>query len=273
VRRLIPKYFGVDVDRSLLVVESFHAASTLRERYATGRFSRRLAEATARALAAIHRCPSPPAALSAPPPWVLSIHLPTLEWFFDASHANMELLAIVQRHEYGTLLHALRIDWRGEALVHHDIKWDNLLVVRGGPNAAPALRVVDWELAGIGDACWDVGAVLAAYLGSWLLSIPITGQTPPERYLGLARAPLDRMRPAIGAFWRRYRTAMDLDAATAECWLVRCVAYSGARLLQTAFEQMQMSSSLTSNVVCMLQLGLNVLRRPDVAASQLLGLR
>jgi len=95
--------------------------------------------------------------------------------------------------------------------------------------------LVDWELACVGDPCWDIGSVFNDYLSFWLLSVPVTGQELSEESLALARYPLDKMQPAIGAFWAAYIRRMGLDAGTADEWLVRSVQFAAARLLQTAF--------------------------------------
>jgi len=134
------------------------------------------------------------------------------------------------------------------------------------------LKIVDWELARLGDPCWDVGSVFANYLSFWLFSIPITGEDPPDRFMDLARYPLERMQPAIRSFWQSYVRTMELDAATSDDWLLCAVKYGAARLVQTAYEQMQMSIHLTGNVVCLLQLSLNILQRPREAMVHLLGL-
>ena len=80
------------------------------------------------------------------------------------------------------------------------------------------------------------------------------------------------MQPAMRSFWQSYVQGMGLDVATSSEWLLRAVKYGAARLVQTAYEQMQMSIHLTGNVVCLLQLSLNILQRPREAMVHLLGL-
>jgi hypothetical protein len=124
----------------------------------------------------------------------------------------------------------------------------------------------------MGDPCWDIGSVFSNYLSFWLLSIPITGEAPPDQFVELAQYPLESMQPAIHSFWRSYIRGMELDAATSDEWLLRAVRYGATRLVQTAYEQMQMSIHLTGNVVCLLQLSLNILLRPQESIVHLLGL-
>jgi hypothetical protein len=80
------------------------------------------------------------------------------------------------------------------------------------------------------------------------------------------------MHPAMRSFWQSYVRYMELDAATSGEWLLRAVEYGAARLVQTGYELTQMSLRLTGNIVSLLQLGLNILQRPQEAIVHLLGL-
>ena len=80
------------------------------------------------------------------------------------------------------------------------------------------------------------------------------------------------MHPALRAFWETYLRTMGLDAEEADQWLLRSVRYAAARLIQTAFEQMQGSIRMNGNTICFLQLSDNILKRPREAAVHLLGI-
>jgi hypothetical protein len=306
--RYIPVYLLFDAEHDLLVLELLESAVDLRAYHVRlGRFPRGVAVQLGEALAALHRSGIPRAGqdgegehrdgnegdlvaqLSHAAPGVLSSHRPRLAAYGHISGTNLQIVRILQRFpEFGELLDSLREEWRTTALIHGDIKWSNCLLVppaagrRGERNKQPRdgansrrgaeLKLVDWELASIGDPCWDVGSVFNDYLCFWLLSVPVTGQELSEEALEMARYPLDKMQPAIQAFWAAYTGRMGLDAATADKWLERSVQFAAARLLQTAFEQMQMATQLTGNVVFFLQVSLNMLQRPLEAAISLLGI-
>ena len=170
------------------------------------------------------------------------------------------------------VLAELRAGWDVNAFVHHDVKWDNCLVLPSGPSGrASRIALVDWEFADLGDSNWDAGSVLGNYLSFWLESIPVTGHEVPDRYLELAGFPLDRMHAAMRAYWAAYIYSRGWDTAKANDSLVRCVRYAGARLLQSAYEQTRWMTRLDGNTICMLQLALNVMTRP-LEATRLLGL-
>jgi aminoglycoside phosphotransferase (APT) family kinase protein len=280
--RYLPYFYGYDSEYYILILELVRDAENLRDYHVRRRrFSKMLAAATGNALGTLHRLTGVKGdnkqdsdGFSTQPPWILSVHRPDINVFREFSSANIQLIRIIQRFtEFCELLDELRRAWRIETLIHADIKWDNCLTSSHSPSGRKTeLRIVDWELAGLGDPCWDVGSVFNDYLSFWLLSIPITGETPPEHFPDLARYPVERMQPAIRSFWHAYIRRMDLDAATANEWLMRAVRYGAARLIQTAIEQMQMSIQLTGNTICILQLSLNIMRRPREAVTHLLGI-
>ncbi|HYP21593.1 MAG TPA: hypothetical protein VEY08_16100, partial [Chloroflexia bacterium] len=154
-----------------------------------------------------------------------------------------------------------------------DIKWDNCLVCSPpSRRGKPQFKLVDWELARVGDPCWDIGSAFCGYLNFWLNSVPMAAGGQPEQYLEMARYPLDKMQPAMRAFWLAYTQEMGLDAPTANEWLLRSARYAAARLVQEVFEQSQTSARLAGNVPYYLQVSLNMLQRPRDAVLHLLGI-
>ncbi len=200
------------------------------------------------------------------------VHRPDHNVFRDASSATLDVIRVVQQTAgFPDRLDALRTDWRAEALIHNDVKWENVLVSSDDAEV-DELKLIDWEAGMIGDPCWDAGSVLGSFLSWWLFSIPVTGALPPRRFPELAQRPLDGMKPAMRAVWLAYREASMLEASEHDERLERVVRFAAARLLQTALEACQMMTELTGNVVLHLQLSANILERPSAAAIGLLGL-
>jgi hypothetical protein len=264
----LPGLVGYDPDGGLLLLELLPEAEDLRSRQLRlEAFPVTLGEQLGFALGTLHR-EMRETYPEAPTPWVLSIHRPDTSVFRDASAANLELIAIVQNDEgLGERLDELRQGWRVETLIHQDAKWENCLAT-----ADDRLYLVDWELAVAGDPHWDLGTALSQYLSAWLFSIPVIGGEPPERFPALARSPLDTMKASLRACCEAYARADDGQPVLADEPLRRTVSYAGARLIQTAFEASQFDQRLNSAAILHLQLGSNLMRRPAVAAEQLLGL-
>lgn len=277
----LPAFHGYDDSQGILILELLEDAEDFREYHMRrGRFSTKIAAALGAALSALHRLPLPTEwkstdyNLPVRIPWVLGIHQPGINIFRDTCAANMQLIRIIQSTpELVLMLDQLREGWRSNGLIHNDIKWDNCLAFPNlGSNREIRLKVVDWEFAGIGDTCWDAGAVFGNYLSSWLFSVPVSGDEPPDRFLDLAQYPLERMQPAIRAYWQAYVKGMELSRVDAEERLLRAVRYGAARIIQTGYEHMQHSMRLTGNLICLLQLAVNITQRPRDAIAHLLGI-
>jgi len=210
--------------------------------------------------------------VTADPPWVLSVHRPNVAVLGQISSANLKLVKTIQQYPgFAESLERLSLEWKKDRLIHFDIKSDNLITVRGPSGRWTQLMLVDWELVGLGDACWDIGSVFADYLGRWLFSIPQTEGNMPERVLELSGRQLVKMQRALRAFWGEYLERMALGQDV-DHWLIRSVEYSAARLLQRCYEQLQLSVDLTPTSIRFLQITQNMLQRPAETAVRLLGL-
>jgi thiamine kinase-like enzyme len=278
----LPRYHTFDPKERLLIVESIVGSIDLAEYYFRHRqFPSLIARELGKALARLHRIfeterekteglQSIPVA----PPWVLFLPEPDNWIYLNSSSANIEFVKIVQRFgELKSLFDEIRLQWKTDTFVHGDLKWNNCLVVPGpASHLKSRIRIVDWELACMGDACWDLGSILSEYLNFWLSSVPISGDTPPDQFLDFARFPLRKMHSSILSFWNAYVQHREIKPDKEEEWLLRATRYAGVRLVQTAFEQLQDAADITSKAICLLQLCLNILTRPTEASVQLLGL-
>jgi hypothetical protein len=280
IARHLPRVFEFEPEAGTLVLELFDRASDLRTYHSRlARFPVGLGADLGRGLAHLHRIPlggagtvTDPEGQMVGPAWTLFMHRPALRRFWDMSAASIALTRIVQQFDQlCAMLDDLIAGWRVETLVHNDLKAENCVVLTE-KRGRGRVKLVDWEFAGPGDPYWDVGSVFGSYLSSWLYSVPILGSEFDDRSLALAGLPLERMQPAIRSFWFSYVAERGVAVDEVATGLVRAVRYSGARLLQTAYEQTQSSQQLHSNVVGILQLAANVMARPWEACGGLLGI-
>jgi phosphotransferase family enzyme len=277
---LVPRDFLYDSQRHVLVTELLPDNESLSDHH---RRLNAFPPETARLLGALfgryHREPLPldgrpeAATFRRQPPWILSAHQHGTNLFGAASAANAQLLRIVQSYpEFQRTLDELRAEWRADRLVHGDLKWDNCVVYRAQGDGSLALKVVDWELADIGDARWDLGALLQAYISFWVLSMRMSGDVPPAQFAETAQYPIEGMQPSVRAFWQSYVDARGLDGAAARALLTSSMKFGAARMIQTAYETMQFSPQISASALCLLQVSFNVLREPSEATTHLLGL-
>ena len=178
--------------------------------------------------------------------------------------------ALLQQHkDFEGYLDTLGAEWRFDSLVHGDMKWDNVLVYPT-PSGLD-FRIVDWEMADIGDAAWDVGAVLQSFLSVWILSMPIASGLPPESYVSAAALPLENMRPPLHAFWNAYADSRGYGATERRNQIERCLRFGAARLVWAVVEQRLYAPRLDLAATALLQVSLNILQNPPRAVAELLG--
>ncbi len=279
----MPQPVAWDPAAGILVLETIPGARTLGEQQRrTGSLSARAAGELARCLAALHRTGSghpSPFFSSRPVPGphpALWLNLPDLSAFRSFSGGNVQLIARVQAlPDLERGLDGLRASWICGGLVHHDVTWENCLLV---PDEAPSrrsgtrLQLIDWELVELGDPGWDVGAVFAGFLAWWVESLPGVGGLTPERLAARARYPPSRFQPAVRAFWSVYTRCMQFDGAASEERLRRATGYAAAFLVHLAFGHLEQAASITPVACRLVDVACNVLRRPREAAAHLLGL-
>jgi thiamine kinase-like enzyme len=153
----------------------------------------------------------------------------------------LKVVEIIQGNsEFCRLLDNLQQEWRNDTFIHFDAKWDNCIVLESSaPGYARGLRIVDWELAGMGDAGWDVGSVFADYLSLWRSSVLLLEDRAPAFHSIDGQCRLERMQPAMRAFWRTYVKRMQHEPSVANDLLVRAARFGAVRLLQIAVERAQ----------------------------------
>ncbi len=206
LRGIVPRVYGYEATRGALVLEQFVGAVSLIEAMTpTGTFAPTLAQGIGRSLAAAHadagasmRAGRTPTPFPRQAHWVLSLgDLPEQSLVYaTAGQSRLVQLARADR-DLLDMLAAVRAEWVSASIIHSDLKLDNVLVLQGTDVAgAGRIRIIDWELADIGDPAWDVGTVLQAcwlqplLRGQWTMAAAVQ-QAPPGGY-GAA--------PAAGAF-------------------------------------------------------------------------
>lgn len=264
--------------RSALVFDLFGDAETLDGHYRRTRQTEPAALALLGAcLAGIHAQAEPLAAtiaeqIAAPrqPPWILTLgqrDMPLL------GQGGAHLVASIRATP--TILQGLQTalaSWQPRTLVHGDLKWDNILL-RPGANDTPDLRIVDWELADLGDPLWDRAGVLAGFFSSWLVEdggLPwMAGPNVPARTPApIPMPPLQAMWTAMAAFWQAATGGSWSDAAS----LRPVLPYLGARLLQSALESTFTSPTVPPLAAELVNLAGLAFANPDRFMTEFLGL-
>jgi Ser/Thr protein kinase RdoA (MazF antagonist) len=207
----------------------------------------RLLHGYARAVARAHRVRPPP---FGDPPWLFLSLEPGLadhRLLPEPCRRLLSRLAVTPgvREAFRRAASA----WRPEGLIHGDLRWANALADER--RGAPAVRLIDWELACAGDPAWDLASVLADVLATLALA-------------GRGDALVPDAERAAGVFLRAYRAE---SAAGRDRWpalVARATAMVGARLVQTLVEYASVSAAhLAAVEPVLLPVALRWLRGPD----------
>jgi hypothetical protein len=152
-------------------------------------------------LAAFHRASESTTPLPFRRPWILDVLEPH-------GFQNSVTPALLNPHADV----ASRLRMLGEALeisclVHNDVKFDNCV-------QQDHVRLIDWEIAGVGDPAWDVAGIVQDHL-----RVALQGGGGRETLAGF-----------LNAYLRRY------TPADARAFRMRISGFTAARLLQSAHE-------------------------------------
>lgn len=199
-----------------------------------------------------------------PNPFLLSI----------ASPANIRLLKIIQQYpEILDFFENVYRDWyMQQTLVHGDIKWDNIIVVRNNQQKVIDIRIVDWELATVGDPAWDIGGILHDFIDFWINSLPITQSEDIEILVKSAQDYQDNLKKAIRSFWGGYITEIEMEENKLQSLLIRSARYCALRLIQKVFEAYQYSYDLSNQAIYSIQTSLNIVLNVYDAILHLFGI-
>ncbi len=277
---LMPRFHYFDSANHILVVELLENSESLWEYHQRlGRFATDVASMQGEKLGAYHRQTkingngNDLSVFNRQLPWILSIHETNPMYLGQISQGNSQLINILQQYpDFQTALASIKAGWTYSTLIHGDIKWENMMLCNKGVDGVPELRIIDWEIADIGDECWDVGGVIQAYLTFWIFSLPLNSGLGLAEVAASSPFDADSIKPALASYWSSYFAARKLDPSASREMLARCVSCAAARMIQTAYESIQASPQISPHALCKLQMSLNILRDPGTAITDLMGL-
>ncbi len=200
-------------------------------------------------------------------PWIFT--LTQVEKYLAQSgerKSEQQFFKLINDHgAFKDFFSTLEKEWDATALIHNDIKFTNFMIPADFESGeSPALRLADWELADIGDPCWDTASLVQNYLSLWV-SYEMDKTNPADFSLG-------RIQSAIRAFWEAYCGEMLFSVEQAALALLKTVNFSALKLVHTAYESMTGSEVLSPYTARLLQLSLNILQAPAAAQQAVFGM-
>jgi Phosphotransferase enzyme family len=275
-----PDLRSYDDSRHVLVYNSFEASETLAA--VAGRLNSALPalmHQLALTLASLHLETSVDgclrelcSVLSGTPPWVLGIGEHAESVMPNMNGARRHIVTLVrQSPELSHGLAALHANWRHRCLIHGDLKWDNVMIVN--LKGRHELRLIDWELADVGEPLWDVAQLIGALLQYWILNVPAdrVNFDSPDTFVG-APVSLKSLSSVFTDLWGTYLDATASINPPEQISLNLASRLVGARLVLLAFELLPTGDIVTSHAHLALRLAKYFFFDPLGAASDLLGI-
>ncbi|MEH2438394.1 MAG: phosphotransferase [Nostoc sp.] len=167
----------------------------------------------------------------------------------------------------------LAYDWNPCCLTHNDLKLNNILVHSRWEKLDNCLvRLIDWEACSWGDPAFDLGTLLASYLGIWLKSLVVDPTIELEESLNLALTPLESLQPSIIALIRAYLNAFPLILEYRNDFIVRVIQFAGLALIHQIQDMITCQKSFNNSDICMLQVAKSLLTMPQQGVLTIFGI-
>lgn len=210
-------------------------------------------------------------ALTGEAPWIVEIGAKAESIMPSMQGASRELVAAIRCSPVLSAgLASLGHNWRRSALMHGDIKWDNIVVAPAGDGGQ--IHFVDWELCNLGDPLWDVAGMMSALLQIWLLGGALGGDSRPPQQQEVP-LPIGLVHQAALCAWSAYREQANPQPDGHAAVETRLGMLVGARLVLMAFELSQHLERKPPAAATALALAEYFLARPVCALRDWLGLQ
>ena len=258
----VPDYFGFDPEKQVLITEYIPNSLNLEDyvRSQSGKLKNSILNKLANILSSYHFKLSDKLknskSISFFPnqiPWVLEIaENPDFQLPIQSrTGSNPVVQAVKSNGEFLKVLRGIKLEWQALTLIHGDIKGMNFLIYGNGDDEV--IKIIDWEIADIGDPLWDVAGIFANMICNHL--------NYSSQYLNVHFAPVPGISlKDISAvlkdahyFWGQYKTMTKNNLPKDSISINKLIKYTGARLIQTAIEQNMMMPNLQPNAIKMLQ--------------------
>ncbi|BDS09690.1 phosphotransferase family protein [Aureispira anguillae] len=275
-RKFIPNFIGYDPSNQVLVTELFPTAKNLYEVILEHQtFSTSYAKKIAEILHSFHHPiqeelnhNSSLQFFNQQLPWIINVGEPQ---FMARHETNPVIKTILEHQDLVHNLDRLRLEWKITSLIHGDVKWVNFVLVGQEEKKEEALKLIDWEIANVGDPLWDVAGVFQSYLSSWVYSYN-NGSLQHHKFSGQEYISIPSIQSGIQAFWKNYAQLKAYSDQEEQLALNQVTRMTAARLLQTAFESNVQHPQLLPNTARIIQLCQHLFNQPEQIISDLFGL-
>lgn len=109
--------------------------------------------------------------------------------------------------------------WEANCLIHGDLKFTNILF--NDKTDHEIIKLIDWELAIVGDYTWDIASILAGFIAEHI------------KEDGLSKQGCSII---ISTFWKEYKNSINLDSQNQNEADDKVIKFIALKLVHTAME-------------------------------------
>lgn len=282
MRSYIPQYYGYEPHNQVFVTEFFPDATSIHE-LIPKRKSIDPDELTQMAiiLATLHQDLEKSIETSPElhffnrqPPWIMLFADPDHPQIKSSEQTLGPVTRLIrQQPELIQLLEELRCQWQGNYLVHGDIKLINFIRVTS--EHQEALKLIDWEIADLGDPLWDVAGLLQSLITLWIFAQNPNPMLQNQPQPGMEFLTWESVLSACQLFWQSYLKARSQMSPDPELNRVekreKLIRYTAARMLQSACESNMTNPKIQSPSIRIIQMVSQMVAIPKEWMNQILG--
>ena len=265
LNKLSPQCRGFDPQRNLLVMDLIIGAQTLTTVLQHG-LSDYHATQLGQLLAITHwqtgrrtLQASKPSPFGKSVPWILTMHSLQPTQLIGLSEGCRQVISMIQSTPHMcAMLKDVETAWQATTFIHGDLKPDNCLILNDVNEKSSGVQFVDWELADFGDPAWDIAALLQGIWIPGLLQHGVLDKTLSFIY---------QSQHQTNIILQSYFSASALLPEQWPSMQVRAIQFAAARMVQSAYELLHASSSVTAQALLVLQAASLLYANPQAVAS------
>lgn len=141
----------------------------------------------------------------------------------------LSLSEILENKKWMRIISKSQKCWKQENLVHLDCRFTNWMIsYRHNPSQKDPLWLIDWEMAGKGDAAWDIALLIGEMLNLGLFL--------HENYIHNFPGVEQIIIQQINAFWKEYSKKRPITQFHKDAILKRICQYLPIRILMMSYE-------------------------------------
>lgn len=278
----VPEYYGYDPEKQVLIVEYIPEAKNVEEVYQEKKMlDPKMLDQVSKILSSYHFKLEDKTLTNRS----VQFFMKQLPWTFQfaassgayssqfsaMNQTNPVMNYLKDNSAFLSLMKNYVKDYEFTTLIHGDIKWMNFILKNSGD--VDSLKIIDWELADIGDPLWDMaGVIQSLFTSKVLLSMTVA----PGVYQGassLTQQQMTQTLEEINVIWSSYCKYQNFDDTKKHDGLLKTLRFAGMRLVQTAFEHNVSSQQLMPNTIKLLQISHSLLQSADILVNQIINLK